>query len=647
MCVDSAIPHLDRPFDYAIPESLRDVTRVGTRARVRFAGRLVNAVVTGVEPSSSFEGTLTPLHSVSAIPSYTPDAIAFAGTVARRYGGNLWDVLRLMAPPRVAAVERRDWGRIEHDYRALRGAAGYLAAAAAAAGLPTADLARGARLVWEAPPDPDRRYGFPAAALAAPSVAVADQGQSAIIVVPDARAVAALVAVLEDAGLRRWTTRTGGHFAVVHADDGATTRFASYVAAMTGTVRLVIGTRPVALQPVPSLGLITVWDCGAQVFEDPHAPYPHARTVAAMRAEEAGAGALFGGITPTIEAMALVAHGWAERIDVARPALRVATPLIDPISDERRAAEGASGWHWMPGQVWRRARTALANGPVGIVVPRAGYVRATACAACGTWAECPDCASPLRLDGAGAVPRCGECGRVHADWHCPDCHGSRTKQLRQGVERIAEQVRLMAGEIPVVLSAGAVGTIADGVVTEGIVVATPAALPAVDGGYAAIVIVGADVPAGGRLGAELHALRWWLNIAALARSRGDGGEVIVVGELPAAVRDPLVAWTPAEAAADAYAERAELGLPPNRRAIRLWGEPAIITLALSVSVEGERIERHRDVTVAPSAGGVTLLVSRRAAQGVVDTLRRRQQELSRAGDGELRMRVDAPLELST
>ncbi|MFP5360986.1 MAG: hypothetical protein ACLGHM_10885 [Actinomycetes bacterium] len=46
----------------------------------------------------------------------------------------------------------------------------------------------------------------------------------------------------------------------------------------------------------------------------------------------------------------------------------------------------------------------------------------------------------------------------------------------------------------------------------------------------------------------------------------------------------------------------------------------------------------------PAKDGVFLLVTRRAAQSVVDALRRRQQDLSRAGEGELRLRVDAPLE---
>ncbi|WP_156159083.1 hypothetical protein [Demequina gelatinilytica] len=644
VCVDSELPHLDRPFDYEVPEKLRASVAVGSRVRVRFSGRLLNGVVIALDDDSDFDGTLLPLHSCSAVPSYTPAAIAFAEQVARRYGGGLWDVLRLMAPPRVAGVEKRDWSTVEHDEQAFREAHATLASAAAQVSLPDDAVARGARIVWEAVPDPSRRHGLPVDALLAPAVAVASRGLSSLVILPDARAVAAAAEALERAGLSRWTARSGGHFAVLHADDGSSVRFGSYLAALQGHVRIVLGTRPVALQPVPALGLIVIWDDASPVYDDPHAPYPHARTLAAMRADEAGAGVLLASYAPSVEAMSLVAHGWAERAGVARNEVRVATPLVTVVDDARREAEGASGWHWMPASVWRRARGALERGPVGIMVPRAGYVRATACARCGAWAACPACEGPLRRDSATDPLRCAECGAEHPHWHCGECGSPATKQLRQGVERIAEQVTAMAPGVPVTLSAGAVGTVPDGRVSEGIVVATPGALPAVAGGYASIVIVGADVPAGGALGAELQALRWWLSVAALARPRGDGGEVLAVGELPPAVREALVGWSAGDSAWEAYVERADLMLPPYRRAIRLWGERPVLTLALSETVEGERLERHRDVAVVEAKGGVTLLVTRRAAQGVVDVLRRRQQEFSKVGDGELRMRVDAPLD---
>ncbi|WP_062213758.1 hypothetical protein [Demequina oxidasica] len=645
VCIDSALPHLDRPFDYAIPSKLDDVVHIGTRVRVRFAGRLISAVVVETSDTSDFDGKLAPLNSAAALPSYTADSLEFARGVARRYGGSLWDVLRLMAPPRVASVEARDWGDERFSRSAFVETAATLRLAADAAGLDYAQVAEGARVVWEASPDPAAPSSIPAAALLAPSVEVAAKGLSAIVVVPDARAVKRVETALNEAGLTRWTARSGGHFVVLDSDEGASPRYAAYLAAMHGRVGLIIGTRTAVTQPVPELGLVTIWDDSSSVFDDPHAPYPNARTLAAMRVEFNGAGALLGAYAPGVEAMALVAHGWAELQRSDRAVVRAGTPTVDVLTAERREAEGGSGWHWMPGSAWRAVTKALPSGPVAIVVPRTGYVRAVTCARCGTWAQCRECEGSLSQSHVSAPLVCVDCAADQVDWHCTECHSRAVKQARQGVERIAEQVKAMAKGTPVHVSAAAMGTLPDDEIAEGIVVATPGALPAVRGGYAHAVVVGADVPASGGLGAELQAIRWWLNTAALVRSRERGGAVTLVGDLPDAVRQAIVSWTPGDAAHDAYTERAGLGLPPARRTLAVTGDDAALSLALSVAVEGERIERHPDITVVPTRDGVTLLMSRRVTAAAVDAVRSVQLELSKSGDGELRLRVDGPLEL--
>jgi len=645
VCVESALPHLDRPFDYAIPTKLDGVVKVGTRVRVRFAGRLINGVVIDLADSSEFEGTLAPLNSAAALPSYTAHSLELARGIARRYGGSLWDVLRIMAPARVASVEARGWEGQTFGKSPYVEASALLQLAAHAAGLDSHAVASGARIVWEALPDPENPAALPAAALVAPSVAVAAKGLSAVIVTPDARSVKRVEQALNSAGLNRWSARSGGHYVVLDSEDGAAARYSAYLAGMYGHVGIVVGTRSAVMQPVPELGLVTLWDDESSVFEEPHAPYPHARTIAAMRAQFNGAGALFAAYAPGIDAMALVAHGWAEHAQADRAVVRATTPTVDMLTAERREAEGGSGWHWMPGTAWRALIKALASGPVAIVVPRTGYVRAVTCAKCGEWAHCRACEGSLSQSRVNSPLVCVDCATVQVDWHCTECHGNVVKQVRQGVERIAEQVRVMAKGTPVHISAAAGGTIADGSVAEGIVVATPGALPAVQGGYAHAVVVGADVPASGGLGAELHAIRWWLNTAALVRSRAHGGAVTLVGELPDSVRQALVSWTPGDAARDAYAERASLGLPPARRTLAITGDDAAVTLALSVPVEGERIERHPDITVVPTRDGVTLLMSRRVTPGAVDAVREVQLEISKNGSGELRLRVDGPLEI--
>jgi primosomal protein N' len=130
VAVDVSLPHLDRPFEYLVPESLAEAATVGCRVRVRFAGRLTGGFVLKRTADSEHQGRLGYLERVvSPEPVLTPEIAGLARAVADRYGGTLADVLRLAVPPRHAAAES-----------AVPAAAGSAAASSPAAGPPAAAL---------------------------------------------------------------------------------------------------------------------------------------------------------------------------------------------------------------------------------------------------------------------------------------------------------------------------------------------------------------------------------------------------------------------------------------------------------------------------------------------------------------------------
>ncbi|MFI6478000.1 primosomal protein N' [Nonomuraea sp. NPDC050663] len=106
VAVDNPLPHLDRTFDYLVPQTLDDVARPGVRVRVRFAGKLTDGYLLERVERSDHEGRLTPLERViSPEVVLTPEIAGLARGVADRYAGTLADVLRLAVPPRHARVE--------------------------------------------------------------------------------------------------------------------------------------------------------------------------------------------------------------------------------------------------------------------------------------------------------------------------------------------------------------------------------------------------------------------------------------------------------------------------------------------------------------------------------------------------------------
>ncbi|MGW5684631.1 primosomal protein N' family DNA-binding protein [Nonomuraea sp. NPDC003754] len=104
--VDSPLPHLDRPFDYLVPETMDRDAVPGVRVRVRFAGKLVDGFLVERLAGSEHEGRLMALERVvSPEPVLTPEIAGLARAVADRYAGTMADVLRLAIPPRHARVE--------------------------------------------------------------------------------------------------------------------------------------------------------------------------------------------------------------------------------------------------------------------------------------------------------------------------------------------------------------------------------------------------------------------------------------------------------------------------------------------------------------------------------------------------------------
>src|SRR5580704_11584115 len=106
IAVDLPLAHLDRPFDYLVPERLADRARPGVRVRIRFAGQRCDGFLIERAERSDHQGSLRYLDQVvSDEQVLTEEILGLARAVADRYAGTLADVLRLAVPQRHAATE--------------------------------------------------------------------------------------------------------------------------------------------------------------------------------------------------------------------------------------------------------------------------------------------------------------------------------------------------------------------------------------------------------------------------------------------------------------------------------------------------------------------------------------------------------------
>lgn len=544
VAVETALPHLDRLFDFAIPEDLADAAVPGCRVQVRLRGKRATGwiIERGVQ---GFDGALQPLLKVSGPQVLTDEVRGLVRQVADRYAGTFADVVRSAVPGRVAAVEplRRaavpamcsspDVSRWEQY-----GAEGLLQS-----------IGRERRVTasWLAHPHDD------AFAMLADLCALSwSRGRSAIVVVPDARDAAAMHEALIAAC---------GKDAVglISAAASGRLRYRRHLDVLAQAYPIVIGTRSSVFAPVSDIGLICVWDDGDDNLGELHAPGWHAREVAALRAWNNNAALVVGGHTRTAVAAqwvdSEVAHDLQLPRAVARQRRYHVSALTEPERDARR----------LPAEVFTLSRTALASGSVLVQVPRTGSTTGLICESCWRPLRCPRCHGSVV---GAAAPHCRVC-RTHVS-ECTHCHAVSFRETGSGSARSAEDLAAAFRDV-LVLRSDADSGVLDAVESGTITVCTPGAEPRATDGFAAVIILDPEVllvqPS--LRSSEEAARRWMSAIRRLAPS----GAAFIVAAADQPVVQAFIRNDLAGLAAHELHDRREAGMPPAVRVARIRGTP--------------------------------------------------------------------------
>ncbi len=435
---------------------------------------------------------------------------------------------------------------------------------------------KGVRAAWQAMPGED--WARRLAELAATVVAA---GRSAILMVPDQRDLARVLAEC---------VRLVGDSAVgLTSGLGPAARYRRWLAVLRGSARIVVGTRSAVFAPAADLGLVAIWDDGDDTYAEPRAPYPHAREISMLRVHETGAAFVAAGFARTAEIQAVVDSGWAHDLVADRSVLRKAAPRISAPGDSDLAMERdpVARAVRIPGVAFAAARAALKEGAAVLVqVPRRGYVPALACAKCRTPARCRHCNGPLALpentrgrDEAHS-PSCRWCGITETAFRCPACASRALRAVVIGAVRTAEELGRAFPGVPIRGSGG--GAVLD-TVEPGpqVIVSTVGAEPVVRGGYGvALLLDGWALLSRADLRAAEDALRRWMSAAALVRPHG---QVVVMAEPSLPTVQALVRWDPLGHARAEVDARAEVGFPPAVRLAAVDGASDAIDELLSAA----------------------------------------------------------------
>ncbi|MEX2504443.1 MAG: hypothetical protein WD378_06310 [Egicoccus sp.] len=554
--------HLDRPFDYLIPDDFDVVA--GQRVQVAFAGRSVRALVVEVAADSEVPASrLRPLKRLLGEHVWVrPTELETLRWAAERFGAPLADVVRHALPARTVDVERRAadaaWyppGTARRPRSDPPPAADALATAWAVYGeqggtLRSAVADGTGSFVWRPLPGEDV-----AARIAELTQLCLAGDRDVLVLVPDPASPVA-DAVVAAAGDLAVDLRGGPSPRVVYR---------RWLEGRCGVARVVVGERGAAWMPLERLGLAVVLDEANPAYKERRSPRHHARDVVLERARRAGGVGLAVGTVPSAVAWRLLRERRVQAVTPSRDEERRWRPdvTVDTGEGEPRARLTRASL--------RALRDATRAGTYAVVLAsRRGEGRALVCGTCGERMACPTCASSLALHGqAVSCVGCGwQAGRVPA---CPACGERRVVPLAAGAERLGSELR-RALDVPVAVLEGygqpAPPAPAVLVMTRGSVLDRP------PGPVGAVVLPDLDgALRRPSLDAAEDTLRLAMAVAAWtvhARVRTTPGVVVAQTREPdhPAIR-ALAAWDPGAFWRSEVTVRAPLRFPPLAHAMRL------------------------------------------------------------------------------
>lgn len=508
--VDTGVFHLDTPYDYEVPEKYSDLVTTGIRVQVPFGSREVEGlVIERVGIPSTTNGLKSITKVLSPHPVATSKSLELISQCAARWATNPWDVIRSAIPPRVAGVDK---SYTPHQAISSRS---------------------------NVQPDLSFRAFEPHESAYAQVATIAGEASrkgTVLIVAPDERDILAIIEQLDASMLP-----------VLRIDSGVprNERYQNFLSSLESQNQIVIGSRNAIFTPLSPGSMIIVFKESSPDLYEVRSPAWNARDVAIMRKSIDSVRVVLTGYVPSLDVAALID---TKRINYFNSNAKISVKAFSPVDSSL-----------LPGRIFSDIRANISQGSVLFLLPRKGYANGILCAHCKNVAVC-ECGGRLHLTSKNAEPACRICGTTTKDWKCSFCSRDKKFVVSRGIERAQEEIARAFPNTPIILSFGEV--IKDRVeVKPCIVLATPGAVPQVNGGYSAVVVLeGLSYFSHDDLRASERANELFFEVAGSVKK---GGVVLLALDDSHPIISCLIRWNPSSVLKRELAQRAEISFPPS------------------------------------------------------------------------------------
>jgi primosomal protein N' (replication factor Y) len=236
--------------------------------------------------------------------------------------------------------------------------------------------------------------------------------------------------------VRRYRARFGDALAVLHSGLSDRERFDQWRLLRSGRVRVAIGVRSAIFSPVENLGIIAVDEEHDSSFKQERGFRYNARDLALLRAARAGAVAVLGSATPSLESHHNAEIGKLKKLVLQTRATDQPLPEVS-IIDLKRHQSGPGGQSVVTQPLYAAISETLAREEqVILFLNRRGFAPALLCAGCGELFKCDSCAVSLTLHSRPSGLCCHYCGaRRPVPERCAKCSSDELKPVGAGTQK--------------------------------------------------------------------------------------------------------------------------------------------------------------------------------------------------------------------
>jgi primosomal protein N' (replication factor Y) (superfamily II helicase) len=265
------------------------------------------------------------------------------------------------------------------------------------------------------------------------------RGKTALVLVPEIALTPQLVS--------RFRSRLGSLVGVLHSGLTQSQRLREWSRLNAGEARVAIGARSAIFAPLRELAIIVVDEEHDPSFKQDDGFRYNGRDLALLRAQRAGAIAILGSATPSLESMHNVELGKLELISMPFRVTPRPLPTVE-IVDLRRHRSGPGKQLAVTGPLLFELKRCIEEDRQAILfLNRRGYAPVAVCQSCGDSLSCRACSVSMTYHRRTALLECHYCAHAQPlPETCPTCGATGSLELvGVGTEQAEEILATLLG----------------------------------------------------------------------------------------------------------------------------------------------------------------------------------------------------------